>query len=206
MTDSLTAATSTTDAVADAGAALDRIEAVVRARRSTLRVDAQREVPMVLVHRLCALGTWAPNHKRTEPWRFVAFTGAGRNRLGEAFEASQRADGVTDDAKLAKARTKYGRAPVVLAVVAAGDDSPVRRDENRDAVSAAIQNLLLGATAAGLASLWSTGGATTAPAVRALCGCAPADQIVGLVYLGWPLDGEVAVPERAPAVVHVIDA
>ena len=186
-------------------AALDGLEAVVQARRSNLRVDPEREVPADLLRRLCALATWAPNHKRTEPWRFVAFTGAGRARLGTAFEASQRADGVTDDAKLAKARTKYGRAPVVLAVVSAGGDSPVRRDENRDAVSAGIQNLLLGATAAGLATLWSTGGATVADEVRALCGCAPTDQIVGLVYLGWPLDGDVAVPARTLATITTID-
>ena len=185
---------------------LEAVEAVVKARRSNLRVDPEREVPADLVQRLCALATWAPNHKRTEPWRFVAFAGAGRARLGAAFEASQRAEGVTDEAKLTKARSKYGRAPVVLAVVSAEGDSPTRRDENRDAVSAGIQNLLLGATAAGLATLWSTGGATVADEVRALCGCAPGDQIVGLVYLGWPLDGDVAVPVRAAATITTIDA
>ncbi len=186
--------------------ALDALEAVVQARRSNLRVDPEREVPADLVRRLCALATWAPNHKRTEPWRFVAFTGAGRARLGAAFEASQRAEGVTEEAKLAKARTKYGRAPVVLAVVSADGDSPMRRDENRDAVSAGIQNLLLGATAAGLGTLWSTGGATVADDVRVLCDCAPGDQIVGIVYLGWPLDGDVAVPARTPAPITTIDA
>ena len=185
---------------------LEAVEAVVKARRSNLRVDPEREVAAELLQRLCALVTWAPNHKRTEPWRFVAFTGPGRARLGAALEASQRAAGVIEEAKLAKARTKYGRAPVVLAVVAAGGDDPVRRDENRDAVSAGIQNLLLGATAAGLATLWSTGGATSAGTVRDLCGCAPGDQIVGLVYLGWPLDGGVAVPERADARITTIDA
>jgi nitroreductase len=181
-------------------AALGELTGLIRDRRTNLRVDPQRAVPGELVEQLCELVTWAPNHKRTEPWRFVVFSGAGRAKLGDAFESSQIADGVTDDGKLAKARTKYGRAPVVVAVIAAGDDNPMRRDENRDAVAAGIQNMLLGATAAGLASFWSTGGATVAAGVRALCQCTDDEQIIGLIYLGWPLDdAPVAVPGRAPA-------
>jgi len=182
------------------GDSLRDFAALARDRRTNLRVDSQRAVPTELVEQLCELVTWAPNHKRTEPWRFVVFSGAGRAKLGDAFESSQIADGVTDDGKLTKARTKYGRAPVVVAVIASGDGNPVRREENRDAVAAGIQNMLLGATAAGLSSFWSTGGATVAAGVRALCECIDDEQIIGLIYLGWPLDDAlVPVPARAPA-------
>lgn len=184
-------------------AALGAFEELASRRRSSLRVDPERPVPRELVERLCRLATWAPNHKRTEPWRFVVFTGAGRARLGEAFERGQREAGVTDPAKLAKARTKYGRAPAVVAVLAAADPDPTVHDENRDAVAAAVQTLLLGATAAGLASLWSTGAAASDARVRELCGAAEGDRLVGLVYLGWPND-VAPVPERAaPPVRHV---
>ena len=89
---------------------------------------------------------------------------------------------------------------MVVAVIAIGDDKPLRRDENRDAVAAGIQNMLLGATAAGLSSFWSTGGATVASGVRELCHCTDDEQIIGLIYLGWPLDDAlVPVPARAPA-------
>jgi nitroreductase len=183
--------------------ALEAFEALAAARRSSLRVQRDTPVPRELVDRLCRLAACAPNHHRTRPWRFVAFSGAGRARLGAALEAGQRAAGVTDTAKLDKARTKYLRAPVVLVVLCTGDPDSVVDAENRDAVAAAIQTLLLGARAAGLTSLWSTGAAARDEHVLDLCGGRAGDRIVGLVYLGWPLD-EDAPPERcAPGVVHV---
>lgn len=173
---------------------LDRFEALARARRTNLRIDVDRPVPDELVARLCRLATWAPNHKRTWPWRFAALEGPARARLGGAL-AAHLADEGAPEAKIDKARTKYERAPLVLAVACAGADDPVLAAENRDAVAAAVQTLLLGATAAGLASYWGTGAVTEVPAVRDLCGLAAEETLVALIYLGWPV-GEVPVPER----------
>ncbi|MEZ5140840.1 MAG: hypothetical protein R2711_19325 [Acidimicrobiales bacterium] len=63
------------------------------------------------------------------------------------------ADGAPPE-KVEKLRTKYGRSPVVLLAWVRGDGDAVRRREDRDATAAAVQNLLLGATAFGLASYW----------------------------------------------------
>ena len=49
-------------------------------------VDRERPVPRDLVDELCALAAWAPNHKRTWPWRFAIAEGEGRARLGETGE------------------------------------------------------------------------------------------------------------------------
>lgn len=183
--------------------ALDSFEALAAARRSSLRVDPDRPVPVELLERLCRIATWAPNHKRTEPWRFVLVTGEGRARLGAAFEQGQRERGVTDPAALEKARTKYLRAPAVVVAIAEPHPDPVLHAEHRDAVAAAVQTLLLAATAAGLASFWSTGAAATDHRVADVCGLADGETIVGLVYLGWPV-GAVPVPERAaPRIAHL---
>jgi hypothetical protein len=42
-----------------------------------------------------------------------------------------------------------------------------------------------------------------APEVRELCGLDPDDQLVALLYLGWPL-GDVPVPDRPPPDLRVI--
>lgn len=171
------------------------LEALATRRRSNLRVDPDREVPRELVERLVRVAATAPNHKKTYPWRFRVVSGDGRAALGEALANDLVAAGEENPAKVAKARVKYRRAPVVVVVAAAAGGHPTMTDENRDAVSAAIQTLLLGATAAGLASLWSTGAAARSGRIAELLGLDPTDTVVGLVYLGWPL-GEPECPPR----------
>jgi nitroreductase len=175
---------------------LDAFDALVRSRRTSLVVDQEREVPVELIERLCELAVWAPNHKRTWPWRIALVTGAARGALGEAFSADQIADGKpADHPKVLKTRTKFRRSPAVLVVGSAADYSPDLHIENRDAVSSGIQNILLGATAAGLASFWSSPSALSCPNAVKFCGFEEDTQIVGAIYLGWPT-GEVPIPER----------
>jgi nitroreductase len=61
---------------------LEHFEQLARRRRTSLFVDTERVVDDALIDRLCTLATWAPNHKRTWPWRFAAFSGSGRAKLG----------------------------------------------------------------------------------------------------------------------------
>ena len=183
--------------------ALATFEALVRARRTSLLVDTERAVPVELVERLCRLAMWAPNHKRTWPWRFALFTGDGRARLGAAFAEAQAAAGVTDEAKLTKTRTKWGRAPAVLLIGSAPEPDAHRTIENGDADAAGVQNVLLAATSAGLASFWSSPPATSAR-VLALAGFEPGTRLVAAIYLGWPT-GAVPEPERPSPVLTVVD-
>ena len=164
-------------------------------------VDQERTVPPELVDRLCDLATWAPNHKRTWPWRFASFSGDARLRLGEAFVADLVERDVGDEGKRTKTLTKYTRTPTVLVVGCAAHDHPTFHDENRDAVSAGIQNLLLGATAAGLASFWSTAPLIDSPRALDLCGFDPDVRLVAVVYLGWPTS-QVEPPSRPAARVR----
>ena len=157
-------------------------------RRSNLRIDPDRAVDPELLERLIRTAATAPNHHRTSPWRFRIITGEGRRGLGEAL-ASDLPSGsaaAVDAAKVSKARAKYLRAPVMVAVASRAGADAVTTIENRDAVAAAIQTRLLAATDAGLASLWSTGAAVTSPSVARFCGFDPSDSILGLIYLGWP--------------------
>ena len=166
-------------------------------------MDPDRPVPLEVVERLCDLAMWAPNHMRTNPWKFAVFTGEGRHRLGAALEAAQRARGEADPDRLKKSRTKYLRAQAMLVVGSAAHDDPVFHAENRDAVAAGVENLLLGATALGLASYWSTGEVVTLPAVKALAGFDSGDQVVAVVYLGWPVAPLPAPPKVDPPITIV---
>ncbi len=175
---------------------LDDFAALVRARRTNMQVQADREVPGELVEQLCALAQWAPNHKRTWPWRFCLVT-TGREAFGNRIADTLAARGEEAE-KVAKTRRKYLRTPALLVVGSAGGDSTLRTAENRDAVAAGVQNILLGATAAGLASYWSSCPKGANEVAAELCGFTADTQIVAIIYLGWQAD--TAVTPQRPAV------
>jgi len=183
----------------------DDLSTLIRSRRTSMFVDKQREVPAELVQQLCELAQWAPNHKRTWPWRFALFSGDGRARLGEAFVADMIDRDFGDEGKRIKTLGKYMRTPAVLVVGAAADNNPSRHDENRDAVAAGIQNLLLAATTLGLATYWGTAPLIDSQRVLALCEFEPDVRIINVMYLGWA-QGTTETPERPPLQLTVIDA
>jgi nitroreductase len=168
---------------------------LARARRTSLLMDRERPVEAAIIDELCTLATWAPNHKKTWPWKFAEFTEAGRARLGETLAADMVDADFGDATKREKTRTKYLRAPSVLVVGCEPHANETLHQENRDAVAAAIQNLLLGATALGLASFWSTPALVRPPRALELCGFDQEDRVVGVLYLGWP-DGNCPASER----------
>jgi nitroreductase len=90
---------------------------LARSRRTSLCIDAQRQVPLPLIDEPCALATWAPQHTRTWPWRFAVLSGEGRQALGQAIAEALPAG--TDPQRRAKTQTNYLRAPVLVLVGAA---------------------------------------------------------------------------------------
>src|SRR3954463_10225290 len=108
---------------------LGGIERLGGTRRTSLRVDPERVVPAGLVDRLLRLAVWAPNHKRTFPWRFAVVEGDGRGLLGERVAAYEQRIGASVE-RQEKARGKYLRAPVVVLVGAAHHPDPLRRAED----------------------------------------------------------------------------
>ena len=184
----------------------ERLAATIRGRRSSLHVDRDTPVPVALIAELCELAQWAPNHKRTWPCRFAAFVGDGRARLGQAFVTDVLANNPQpNEASLTKTATKYLRTPAILVVGSAAHDNPEYHDENRDAVAASIQTLLLAATAKGLASFWSSPPTRPSPTVLELCGFDSDVQVIGVIYLGWPNHDPVAVPPRPTASLTIVE-
>jgi nitroreductase len=167
-------------------------------RRSSGRVQ-QTPLPQATIEQLLDAATWAPNHRLTEPWRFVVLTGDARQKLGAVMAARQRGTNgaAPTEEQLARTRAKPLRAPVIIAVAAEpAQRSNVIEVEEVAAVAAATQNLLLAAHALGLGAIWRTGDAAYDPAVKAFLGFAPETHLLGFVYIGYP-DTTPATPRAA---------
>jgi nitroreductase len=145
----------------------------------------------------------APNHHLTEPWRFVVLTGQALEDLGEAMGESVRRQhaGAHDlEMKVQVERARPRRAPVIIAVVYVPSDHPRAREvEDRYALGAAIENLLLAAHATGLAAYLRTGAAASAPEVRDFLGLADGEEVASFVYLGRPVGEPRPLSRRTPA-------
>jgi nitroreductase len=164
----------------------DLVLDAILSRRSVGRVRPD-PVPHETVRELLAAAVRAPNHHLTCPWRFVVLAGDERREIGEAHaRAMERARGPLAPEVRQREAARLQRAPVVIACCVASDADPVRGREDRDAVAAAVQNVLLAAHARGLGAMWRTGAMVDAPDVREALGLGRHDAIVAFVYLGWP--------------------
>jgi nitroreductase len=182
---------------------IDALADLIRRRRTSMLVDNSREVPVATINELCELAQWAPNHKRTWPWRFALATGPARARLGDSIADAMEMHGDPPE-KVLKTRGKYLRTPATLIVGTAPGDSDLRAAENRDAVAAGIQNLMLAATAMGLATYWGSCPKGANEDVAAFAGFEAGTHITGLIYLGWATS-VVEAPARPAPVVRVLE-
>jgi len=132
----------------------------------------------------------APDHGRCRPWRFIVLRKENKAAFADVFaqayiQRCQRLGRVPDPSQQAQERSKLDRAPVVVVVACTMkhlDKIPIW--EQRAAVAAATQNLLVAATAFGYGSMWRTGPASSDPLIKAQLGLGDRDTIEAFVYLG----------------------
>jgi nitroreductase len=181
---------------------VDALEAIF-ARRSVGRLVDPAPSPDeldLLLSAACA----APDHGEARPWRFVVFTGDDRAAFGSVFEQAVRDDALATGTEpeqrlLDKAPGRFLRAPMVVVVICRMQQRRVLPSEQRDAVAAATQNLLVAATALGYGSMWRTGEAASSPTVWRALDLHGDDVVVGFVYLGTVPDGQAKPPRRPDA-------
>ncbi|MDP4097560.1 nitroreductase [Paenibacillus sp. P96] len=150
---------------------------VIQERRTVKKFKAD-PVPVETLTRLLDIAVWAPNHKLREPWRFLLFTGDGRQKLADAVTAE-----LGEDNKFAAAIMNV---PVELIIVMKEDPRQAIWDEDFAAVSALVQNFMLAAWSEGIGTFWVTKPFLYSPVFREQLGILPGEKIVGMVYAGYP--------------------
>ncbi|MBC8461748.1 MAG: nitroreductase family protein [Deltaproteobacteria bacterium] len=113
---------------------MDALEAI-RARRS-IRQYQSKPIPKEVIEQIVDCGRWAPTAMNQQPWKFVVVT-------DEAMR-TQIAD-ITDYGKF------IAQAPACVAVFC--EDTMYYLEDG----CAAVENILLGATALGVGSCWVAG-------------------------------------------------
>ena len=176
---------------------MDTITAI-RSRR-TIKDFTGAPVARERVERLLDLAAWAPTHRLTQPWRFAALDQDGIRRLHAFLKATPEIAAVPDPGKGAAKLAKLGeRLPTLgsmIVVTWVRATNPEIDLEEHAAAAAAVQNLLLAATADGLGSFWSTNPALGHPLTLRFVGADPVREgALGAIWLG-----ETAETPSAPA-------
>lgn len=185
---------------------MDAMEAIFT--RRSIGIVTEQSPPEDLIEKIVEAGTWAPNHFRTEPWRYFVLTGDGRKPLGEALAKIAARDMDDPDSadnkeKLEKAKRKPFRAPVIIVAAVEPCDMPkVILKEEYAAVNAGIQNMLLAAHALGLGAIWRTGKPCYDDEVRELFGISENGEVLGFIYIGYP-QREAPVGKRKKVLAEV---
>ena len=163
----------------------------IKTRRSIGKVKDEM-LPKEIIEKIIDAATWAPNRYHTEPWRFFVIRGEGRNRLSKVMEEIVLQYGIDVNSeegakKLAKEKNKPFRAPVIIAVAAkVTENNKVIPLEELGATYAGIQNMLLTAHDLGIAGFWKTGKACYSPLMKKYLGLEEKDEVLGLLYFGYP--------------------
>jgi nitroreductase len=161
----------------------DELANLIASRRSNIFIEAESVVSDIQIDQMVNAAQWAPNHKRTWPLRVVVVRGESRHGLGEVIADAMAIRG-DDETKVTKTRTKYLRAPVIFVVASAVGETANETEENKYAVAAGIQNLLLTAEAMGLAALWSSPAKGANDVITSFCSMNNTDHVLGIVYVG----------------------
>lgn len=165
---------------------------LIRERRS-VRDFKSETVPRDAVERWLEAARWAPNHRLTEPWRFIVLSADGQARADVARlyrEHTFEINSALPDAKRASVADANRRealdAPLlVFAYSIPGENEEVTR-ENYAAVACGVQNFQLAAWAEGYAAGWSTGGITRHSGLSDALGADQSWELVGALFVGMP--------------------
>jgi nitroreductase len=142
---------------------------------------------------------WAPTHGFTEPWRFIVFE--GESLLTFCKEHAELYKKFTPEDKFSQstyekiAHRGDHSSHLLATYMRRGDNPKIPEIEEICAVSCAVQNLWLTATAMGIDLYWGTGGMVHHGCMKAYFDLRPQDHLIGLLYLGYS-DAEKAKGRR----------
>lgn len=173
---------------------------IIRDRRSIYtNMFSGEVVDDAIIETMLENANWAPNHKHTEPWRFVVFKGEGIKKLGE-FQANFYKESNPDTFDQNKYDKLYSKPLECSHVIALGmkKSNMVPEVEEVCATACAVQNMLLTAAANKIGCYWSTGGITFQPKAKSFFALGDEDQLLGFLYIGMPKSDKWPAGKRKP--------
>jgi nitroreductase len=166
------------------------ISQIIHRRRSIKPAKMNgKKIPDELVKEILGLANWAPTHGRTEPWRFIVYSGEKVKEFcqehAELYKSNTNEENFNQNTYDKQLHNGDLASHVVIAFMHGETNPKIPVQEEICAAAAAIENFLLGATAAGIASYWSTGAMTHKQPMKDFLELKNEDVVMGIIYLGY---------------------
>ncbi|WP_053217939.1 nitroreductase family protein [Virgibacillus senegalensis] len=160
---------------------------LMKSRRS-IQLYEDRPVPLEEVKQMLEAAVWVPNHKMTQPWRFIFVHGESLKKVAEINRklGEKGTDPEERKANGEKAYQKIANVPALLVVTIKENHNPKLREEDYAATSCVIQNFSLLAWEKGIGMIWKTGAITMEDAFREAVGVQPGERVAGMLQIGYP--------------------
>jgi nitroreductase len=150
------------------------------------------------LEKILRAGMRVPDHGRLTPWRFIVIKGDARDAMGKILgEAFRKANPDCIDEQVEIEEERFGRAPVVIAILSrTNPEHKIPEWEQILSSGAACQNMLTSALSMGFAAQWVTEWYAYNDDVRTALGLEAADKIAGFLYIGTR--GEAPTDRKRP--------
>ena len=137
------------------------LKEIIESRRSIFPKDyTGEEIEQKILDEILRSATFAPNHKRTKPWRFKIFKGEEKSRLGEKLAEIYKNTVAPQhflEKKYLNISEKATKANVIV-TISVNFSGLLPEWEEIAATAMAVQNMYLTCTTHGIGSYWSSPG------------------------------------------------
>lgn len=177
---------------------LEQIKGIIEGRKSVFQKDyTDQNISHETLEALLECANAAPNHKRTQPWRFVVFQGEGLKKLGDAladaYEKNTPAEKFLEKSREAMREKPLNSNAVIAISVAYSGAVPAW--EEIAATACAVQNMWIAASSIGIGAYWGTPGVIKN--LSAFLELQDQEECIGLFYMGYQKENLEPRP-RAP--------
>ncbi|MBE3578261.1 MAG: nitroreductase family protein [Limnochordales bacterium] len=178
---------------------MDVFEAIMQ--RRSVRQYKPDEVSVSDIKKVLEAANWAPSARNTQPWHFIVARGAKKDEFARLYgqivergmpPAGQRTP--DQERRVEWART-LGKAPVLIVALTRRGNDAAGTKASLESTCAALENLMLAATALGLGTCWMTGPLAEEAKLREIFSIGPEWEVVATTPLGYP-DGLPNPPAR----------
>ena len=167
------------------------IEKIIKERRN-VRAFKNKTIPKKVISKIIEMGIWAPNHRMTEPWKFIIIQKNSEKRLliSKKIEKYIKENSSNNNSetvqKIAdKAKAEFESCPVIMYVCSSVGKNEEETLENYSSTSIAIQNMALYSWAVGVGIGWSTGKPIKVKGLKKMLEVPDSSIIAGCLYMGY---------------------